>query len=84
MTCPTKPIGLNINNMLLLIFIVMLGGIGTGLINPAANNAVLDLIPEKVAHPDYTPYVDKGKQMTEDLKLVKQMIRDGRTKKASQ
>ncbi len=27
----------------------MIGGIGMGLINPAANNAVLDLVPEKVA-----------------------------------
>jgi MFS family permease len=33
----------------LLMLIVMLGGIGMGISNPAASNAVLDLIPKKVA-----------------------------------
>jgi EmrB/QacA subfamily drug resistance transporter len=41
--------GINISNIVLLIIVVTLGGIGMGIANPAANNAVLDLVPEKVA-----------------------------------
>jgi EmrB/QacA subfamily drug resistance transporter len=41
--------GLEISNMVLLILFVMLGGIGMGMINPSANNAVLDMVPEKAA-----------------------------------
>jgi MFS family permease len=42
-------LGIGINNLVLLSLIVMLGGIGMGMSNPAANNALLDLAPEKVA-----------------------------------
>ena len=42
-------LGLGLHNLLLLAMIVSLGGIGIGIANPAANNAVLDLIPEKIA-----------------------------------
>ncbi len=41
--------GLDLHNMVLLSLIVALGGLGMGMANPAANNAVLDLVPEKVA-----------------------------------
>ncbi len=41
--------GLGLHNLVLLVLIVTLGGIGMGMANPAANNAVLDLVPEKVA-----------------------------------
>jgi MFS family permease len=41
--------GMDISNMVLLILFVMLGGIGMGMINPSANNAVLDMVPEKAA-----------------------------------
>lgn len=42
-------LGLGFHNLLLLALLVMLSGIGMGIANPAANNAALDLIPEKVA-----------------------------------
>jgi EmrB/QacA subfamily drug resistance transporter len=42
-------LGSNMHNMVLLIIIVTMGGIGMGVANPAANNAVLDLVPQKVA-----------------------------------
>ncbi len=42
-------LGLKVSNVVLLIFFVMLGGIGMGMINPSANNAMLDLVPEKAA-----------------------------------
>jgi MFS family permease len=42
-------LGLGLHNLLLLSLLVMLAGIGMGVANPAANNAALDLIPEKVA-----------------------------------
>jgi len=42
-------LGLGLHNLLLLSLIVSLGGIGIGIANPASNNAVLDLIPEKIA-----------------------------------
>jgi EmrB/QacA subfamily drug resistance transporter len=42
-------LGLGPPNLVLLALIVMLGGIGMGLANPASNNALLDLAPEKVA-----------------------------------
>ncbi len=38
-----------VQNQVLLAAIVMLGGIGMGIVNPAATNAVLDLLPEKIA-----------------------------------
>ncbi|MCR4393683.1 MAG: MFS transporter, partial [Dehalococcoidales bacterium] len=41
--------GLRINDLVLLALLVSLGGIGMGIANPAANNAALDLIPEKAA-----------------------------------
>ncbi len=41
--------GLDIHNLALLSVFVALGGIGVGIANPASNNAVLDLIPEKIA-----------------------------------
>ena len=41
--------GLGFHNLVLLALLVMLAGIGMGIANPAANNAALDLIPEKVA-----------------------------------
>ncbi len=41
--------GLDIQNLALLSIIVMVSGIGMGIANPASNNAILDLIPEKVA-----------------------------------
>jgi MFS family permease len=42
-------LGLGFQNLVLLALIVMLGGIGMGLANPASNNALLDLAQEKVA-----------------------------------
>jgi len=42
-------LGLGFNNLALLAMLVMLSGVGMGIANPAANNAALDLIPEKVA-----------------------------------
>jgi EmrB/QacA subfamily drug resistance transporter len=42
-------LGLGIHNLALLSLIVMMGGIGMGMSNPAANNALLDLAPDKVA-----------------------------------
>ncbi len=42
-------VGHHIHNMVILMIIMGLGGIGMGIANPAANNAVLDLVPEKVA-----------------------------------
>jgi len=42
-------LGLDFHNVVLLELLVMLSGIGMGIANPAANNAALDLIPEKVA-----------------------------------
>ena len=42
-------LGLGFDNVVLLALLVMIGGIGMGIANPAANNAALDLIPEKVA-----------------------------------
>jgi EmrB/QacA subfamily drug resistance transporter len=41
--------GLDFQNLALLSVIVALGGIGSGIANPASNNAILDLMPEKVA-----------------------------------
>jgi Na+/melibiose symporter-like transporter len=42
-------LGLGFHNLLLLSLLVMIFGMGMGIANPAANNAALDLIPEKVA-----------------------------------
>ncbi len=42
-------LGLDFQNLLLLTMIVLLAGIGTGIANPAANNAILDMVPQKVA-----------------------------------
>ncbi len=42
-------LGLGLDNLMLLALLVMLAGIGIGIANPAANNAALDLIPEKIA-----------------------------------
>jgi EmrB/QacA subfamily drug resistance transporter len=42
-------LGRNIDNIVLLAVIMAIGGIGMGIANPAANNALLDLVPEKVA-----------------------------------
>ncbi len=42
-------LGLDFQNLLLLTLIILLAGIGMGVANPAANNAILDLVPEKVA-----------------------------------
>lgn len=42
-------LGLGLHNLVLLAMLVMLGGAGMGIANPAANNAALDLMPEKVA-----------------------------------
>jgi MFS family permease len=41
--------GVGFNNLLLLSLIVAIAGIGMGISNPAANNAALDILPEKVA-----------------------------------
>lgn len=41
-------LGLGLHNLVLLALLVMLSGIGMGIANPAANNAALDLIPEKI------------------------------------
>ena len=41
--------GMGLHNLVLLACIVAIVGIGMGIVNPAANNAALDLIPEKVA-----------------------------------
>jgi EmrB/QacA subfamily drug resistance transporter len=42
-------LGADFQNLALLSVIVALGGIGMGIANPASNNAILDLMPEKVA-----------------------------------
>jgi MFS family permease len=42
-------LGLSLQNLVLLSLIILLAGIGMGTANPAANNAILDLVPEKVA-----------------------------------
>jgi len=42
-------LGVDFQNLALLSVIVALGGIGSGIANPASNNAILDLMPEKVA-----------------------------------
>lgn len=42
-------LGVGLHSMVLLSLIVMITGIGIGVANPAANNAVLDLYPEKAA-----------------------------------
>ena len=42
-------LGVSLDNLPLLALLVMLSGIGLGIANPAANNAALDLIPEKIA-----------------------------------
>lgn len=42
-------LGWRVPNLLFLTLTVMLGGVGIGIANPAANNAALDLLPEKVA-----------------------------------
>jgi len=42
-------LGLGLHTPVLLALLVMLSGIGMGIAGPAANNAVLDLIPEKIA-----------------------------------
>jgi EmrB/QacA subfamily drug resistance transporter len=42
-------LGLGFHNLLLLALMVTIFGMGMGIANPAANNAALDLIPEKVA-----------------------------------
>jgi len=41
--------GVGFHNLLLLSLIVAVAGIGMGIVNPAANNAALDILPEKVA-----------------------------------
>ncbi len=41
--------GFPVSNVVLLALMVMIGGFGIGIANPASNNAALDLIPEKVA-----------------------------------
>jgi len=41
--------GVGFHNLLLLSLIVAIAGIGMGISNPAANNAALDILPEKVA-----------------------------------
>jgi EmrB/QacA subfamily drug resistance transporter len=42
-------LGWSLSNLLTLALIVMVGGIGMGIANPASNNAVLDMLPEKAA-----------------------------------
>ncbi len=42
-------LGIDLHNLVVLGLLVMLSGIGMGIANPAANNAALDLIPEKIA-----------------------------------
>jgi EmrB/QacA subfamily drug resistance transporter len=42
-------LGLSLHNLVLLAFLVSLGGAGMGIANPPANNSVLDLMPEKAA-----------------------------------
>jgi MFS family permease len=42
-------LGAGLHNLALLALLIMLSGIGMGIANPAANNAALDLIPEKIA-----------------------------------
>jgi MFS family permease len=42
-------LGAGLHNLILLACIVALVGMGMGIANPAANNAALDLVPEKVA-----------------------------------
>jgi EmrB/QacA subfamily drug resistance transporter len=42
-------LGLGLGNMVVLALFVMIWGAGMGIANPAANNAALDLLPEKVA-----------------------------------
>jgi hypothetical protein len=39
-------LGFNMGDLALLATLVMLGGIGMGIANPAANNAALDLFPD--------------------------------------
>lgn len=41
--------GQGINNFALLAIVITVSGLGMGLLNPAANNAVLDLVPDKAA-----------------------------------
>jgi EmrB/QacA subfamily drug resistance transporter len=41
--------GLSIPNLLLLTLIILVAGVGMGVANPASNNAILDLLPDKVA-----------------------------------
>jgi EmrB/QacA subfamily drug resistance transporter len=43
-----KIFGFDINNIAVLYVISVLGGIGMGIANPAANNAILDMVPGKV------------------------------------
>jgi EmrB/QacA subfamily drug resistance transporter len=42
-------LGLDFHNLLLLTLIVFITGIGAGISNPAANNAMIDMFPEKAA-----------------------------------
>lgn len=42
-------LGFSVGDLALLATLVMLGGIGMGIANPAANNAALDLLPDKIA-----------------------------------
>jgi EmrB/QacA subfamily drug resistance transporter len=42
-------LGRGIDNIVILAVIMAIGGIGMGIANPAANNALIDLVPEKVA-----------------------------------
>jgi EmrB/QacA subfamily drug resistance transporter len=41
--------GVGIHNLVILMVIMAIVGIGMGIANPAANNAILDMVPEKVA-----------------------------------
>jgi MFS family permease len=42
-------LGSGVDNLVILMVIIAIGGIGMGIANPAANNAILDMVPEKVA-----------------------------------
>ena len=42
-------LGMDFHNLLLLTLIVLITGIGAGIANPAANNAIIDMVPEKAA-----------------------------------
>jgi len=42
-------LGLEFHNLVLLTLIVLLTGLGAGIANPAANNAMIDMVPEKAA-----------------------------------